>query len=219
MGYEILAGWIIGAHGIQGAAKVKLATATALGMFDPGKRASEDEPRPTVDVWVGSSPEDGGVYHVVSAKVQQPKGYILTRFVEAPDRTAIEKLIGLKIYAPLSRRAGLEADEYYIEDLIGIKVVTDMGRSLGEISQITANPASDIYETTLGALIPAIKEFVLSVDLAQRQILVRDIAGLLPEEQEVVEGEQEDQKVAPEPETQEIVEVKTRRRGRVGVKH
>jgi 16S rRNA processing protein RimM len=204
LGYEILAGWIIGAHGIQGAAKVKLATATALGMFDPGKRASEDEPRPTVDV---------------SAKVQQPKGYILTRFVEAPDRTAIEKLIGLKIYAPLSRRAGLEADEYYIEDLIGIKVVTDMGRSLGEISQITANPASDIYETTLGALIPAIKEFVLSVDLAQRQILVRDIAGLLPEEQEVVEGEQEDQKVAPEPETQEIVEVKTRRRGRVGVKH
>jgi 16S rRNA processing protein RimM len=174
---------------VQGSVKVKLATPTGLSLVDPGKRKSEDDPKPTIDVWVGKSPEDGKMLQVVSAKVQEPRGNLLVKFEGISDRTTVEKMLGLKLFAPASRRAALEQGEFFVEDMIGLTVTTDKGRSLGTLIEVTANPASDIYETSIGALIPAVKEFVLKIDFESRSLLVKDIPGLIPEEQEAVEGE------------------------------
>ncbi|MDR3709277.1 MAG: ribosome maturation factor RimM [Capsulimonadaceae bacterium] len=191
--FETLVGSIIGAHGVQGTVKVKLATPTALALIVPPKRANADQSKPAIAVWVGSSPESGGIYRVISAKRQEPKELYLVRFVEANDRTAAEALVGKRIYAPDDRRLPLDADEYYVQDLIGLNVVADSGRSLGKVVQVIPNPANDVYETDAGALIPAVKAFVVKVDPKNGQILVHDIPGLMPEEQEPAEpGEQAD---------------------------
>ena len=73
---------------------------------------------------------------------------------------------------------------HFVEDLIGLQAVTGSGKDLGKIVQVISQPAGDIYETDREVLIPAVKAFVALVDLPGRRIVVHDIAGLLPEEQE-----------------------------------
>jgi 16S rRNA processing protein RimM len=125
---------------------------------------------------------------VVSAKRQEPKEIYLVRFVEVADRTGAENLIGSRIFVPDDRRPPLDADEYFVNDLIGLDVVTEAGRKLGAVTEVLANPANDVYQTDLGAMVPAVKEFVVKIDLRGKRIVVRDIAGLMPDEQEVVES-------------------------------
>ena len=80
----------------------------------------------------------------------------------------------------------LPANEYYIHDLIGCEVVTVQGRVLGPLTSVLASPANDVYAIGQGKseiLLPAIRDVVVEVDLAQRRIVVQPTPGLLPEEQ------------------------------------
>ena len=179
--YETLAGIIVAPHGVQGALKVRPATATAGALLVPN---SDDGAKSRLPVWVGPKPDEGRAFYITSAKKQQPKGGYLVRLKDIDTRTQAEGLIGLGIYTPDTRRAPLEADEYFVEDLIGLQAVTESGKDLGRIVQVIEQPASDIYETDRDVLIPAVKAFVALIDLPGRRLIVRDIAGLLPEEQE-----------------------------------
>ncbi len=197
--FETLVGTIVGAHGIQGTTKVKFATQTSLMMIAPAPRPSDTAPRPTVDVWVGTSPDDGRVLKVVSAKKQEPKEIYLVKFVEASDRNSADALIGSKIFVPDDRRPPLDRDEYFVNDLLGLAVVTEAGRDLGKVIEVIPNPANDVYETDSGAMVPAVKEFVKKIDLKSGRIVVRDVAGLVPDEQEEVGGQETSGETSPEP--------------------
>lgn len=179
--YDTLAGVIVGAHGVQGTLRVRPATPTAGSLLAP---KADGEAKPRLAVWIGASPQDGKVYHIVSAKRQQPKGGYLVRLEEVGSRTAAEGMAGQRLFTQGTRRAPLDADEYFVEDLIGLAAVTESGRDLGAIVQVTPQPAGDIYETDREVLIPAVKAFIAQVDLPGRRLVVRDIPGLLPEEQE-----------------------------------
>lgn len=187
--FETLVGALIGAHGIQGGLKVKLATPTALSLITPPKRASELDPKPSVDVWVGASPNKGSVYKVISAKRHEPREILLVRLAEVNTRDAAEALTGSLLFAPDERRAPLEADEFFVSDIVGLDAVTQQGESLGRVAQVISQPANDVYETDAGALIPAVKEFVVRVDLAARQLIVRSVPGLMPDDQEGADDE------------------------------
>jgi 16S rRNA processing protein RimM len=180
--YETLAGVIVGAHGVQGTLKVRPATSTAAALFMPTAGAGGSKPR--LPVWIGSSPAEGRIYHVVSAKRQEPKGGYLIRLEGVDNRTAALGMAGLNIYTPDTRRAPLGADEYFVEDLIGLHAVTETGRDLGSVTQVIAQPASDVYETDRDVLIPAVKAFIAEIDLAGKRLVVRDVPGLLPAEQD-----------------------------------
>ena len=179
--YETLAGVIVGAHGVQGTLKVRPATSTAAALFTP-RNAGDSKPR--LPVWIGRSPSEGKMYYVVSAKRQAPKGGYLMRLAEVDDRTQALGLAGLNIYTPDTRRAPLDDDEYFVEDLVGLRAVTEAGRDLGLVTQVIAQPANDIYETDQDVLIPAVKAFIAEIDLAGGRLVVRDVPGLLPSEQE-----------------------------------
>jgi len=88
-----------------------------------------------------------------------------------------ERLRGAHLVVPSSWAVPLAADEYFHHQLLGLQVVTTAGESLGEITAIWPTGANDVYETPL-ALIPAVKEFVLEVDLDQRHMLVLARPGL-----------------------------------------
>lgn len=179
--YETLAGVIVGAHGVQGTLKVRPATPTAGPMLTPGGAPGS---KARLAVWIGSSPAEGKICHVVLAKRQAPKGGYLVRLEEVETRTTAEGFIGLNIYTPDTRRAPLDTDEYFVEDLIGLHAVTEAGKDLGTVTQVIAQPASDVYETDRDVLIPAVKAFIAQIDLAGKRLVVRDVPGLLPSEQE-----------------------------------
>lgn len=71
----------------------------------------------------------------------------------------------------------LEEDEYYTEELIGLKVVTVEGRELGAVDEVHRYPAHDVIEVN-GIMIPAVKQFVKEIDLANEQMVVELIPGM-----------------------------------------
>ena len=55
--------------------------------------------------------------------------------------------------------------------------MTDQGRFLGLLKEIFSTPAHDIWvirDDKKELMLPAVEDFVISVDLPQRQIRVRD---------------------------------------------
>ncbi len=79
----------------------------------------------------------------------------------------------------------LEDDAYFIADLVGLKVINaDTGKIYGVIDEVIFGAASDIYsiKTESGeiAYMPAVPEFVISVDL-EKGVFVRPIEGMFNE--------------------------------------
>ncbi len=74
-------------------------------------------------------------------------------------------------------------NEYYIKDIIGINVYDTEDNLLGTLSEVYFTGANDVYEILCEngkkALIPAVKEFIKSVNLKEKKMTVELIEGML----------------------------------------
>ena len=71
---------------------------------------------------------------------------------------------------------------WYECDLIGMSVADEAGHELGSLETIWDLPGHSVFvvkQKDREVLIPAVKEFVRSVDAAQGRITVRTIEGLV----------------------------------------
>jgi len=102
---------------------------------------------------------------------------IVIKFAGIDTIEQAEALRGARLMIPPSWAVPLGEDEYYHHQLIGLEVITTAGESLGPITAIWPTGANDVYETAQ-ALIPAVKEFVREIDLAQGRLVVIDRPGL-----------------------------------------
>ena len=103
-----------------------------------------------------------------------------------PAQVAARKRAGGRLVVRLDRRVErgtaleLERDHlpppdegsYYVADLIGLTVVDADGRTLGAVANVESGVANDVLALDSGLLLPMHEECVLSVDLAERRILV-----------------------------------------------
>ena len=108
------------------------------------------------------------------------KGMALVKFEGIEDISAAEDLRGKKILISESELSPLEEDEYYIHDIVGMEAFTTEGESLGRIREVLRSPANDVYVTDR-AMIPAVKEYVVSIDIPGGKIVVRSVEGLVQE--------------------------------------
>ncbi len=112
---------------------------------------------------------------------REHKGALLVRAKEAPDRTAAEKLVNLKLYVPRADLPEPDEDEYYITDLIGMAVVDVAGQPVGRVVNVDNFGAGDLLDikpvegASFYLLFTA--ENVPEVRLAER-IVVVDMAGI-----------------------------------------
>jgi 16S rRNA processing protein RimM len=131
---------------------------------------------------VGSSVflEDGRELKIRDARPNG--GRLLLSFEGVGERTAAELLRGSMLVVPESALPPLPEGEFWPHQLIGCAVVTEAGRSVGVLSDVIGNPANDLWVAVDDAggerLIPAIKEFVVEVDVDARRVIVRDVEGL-----------------------------------------
>lgn len=151
-------GRIVGAFGIRGQVKVEPLT-EYLERFDNG-----------AILFLDSEP-------VRVAASQVHKGRILLSLDGITSATDAEKLQWKILEAEPLVRPELKEDEFLTRDLIGLEVQTEDGRRLGKVDQVLAYPAHDILAVGK-LLIPAVKEFVLSVDLEAGEIVVRLLEGM-----------------------------------------
>lgn len=119
------------------------------------------------------------------AEARQYKQFILLKFAEISDMNAALALKGAFLQIPREQLVVLPPDTYYIFDLLGVKVYTVAGEYLGELKEVLATGANDVYvvEGESGAagrplLIPALKQVVKEIDLKNRQMRVDLPAGL-----------------------------------------
>jgi len=162
---DIVIGKIVAPFGRKGEAKV-------VPFTDFPERFKE-----LGEVYVGSEAA-GGMRSIQGARLH--KGSVLIKFEGIDNITAAEALRGAEIRIRESDLLPLEEGTYYIHDLIGLDVLTTEGENLGKVKEVLTGPAQDVYVTER-AMIPAVKEFVVSIDLQKKQIVVNPIEGLVQE--------------------------------------
>lgn len=116
-------------------------------------------------------------------KVAYSKKLVLLTVKEINDINVAELYKQDRILVEPSQAVPLEDDEYYVGDLYGLNVVTEDGEELGELVHIYETGANDVYavkkpEDKKELLIPAIKSCIISVDIANKKMVVHLLEGL-----------------------------------------
>lgn len=165
----VAVGRITGAHGIGGEVKVLVLSEV------PERFASG------ATVYL----EDGRTLTVASSRPH--RGGLLVRFAQVPDRTAAERLSGHVLFVPESMSPELPEGSWWDHQLIGCAVTTEDGRLLGELLDVIHTAANDVWSAVDAqgreTLVPALRDVVVSVDVAGKRVVVRPVPGLTaPEE-------------------------------------
>jgi 16S rRNA processing protein RimM len=165
----VVVGHVTKAHGIRGEVAVEVRS---------------DNPDRFVD---GASVYTHDGRSLTMERAHEHGARMLVKFEGVDDRSAAEALRGQELVVPESWLPALDEGEYWPFQLEGCMVETESGRSLGSITEVIANPASDLWVATddVGeeTLVPAIRDVIVEVDIAGKRVLVRDVPGLTaPEE-------------------------------------
>ncbi|NLY70768.1 MAG: 16S rRNA processing protein RimM [Clostridiales bacterium] len=99
------------------------------------------------------------------------------------NRTDAEKLKDMELFIYRKDAPPLPEDTYYVKDLIGLSVVDEDGNKIGHLIEVIKGGAQDLYvvEPIDGGnsfMVPAVGEFILTVDLDKNIMIVRLIEGL-----------------------------------------
>lgn len=155
---NVRVGRIVGTHGLKGEVKVQILT-DFVERLDVGRRL-----RLRGD-WIT----------VTGARVHKERLLLTLEGINNIDDA--EELKWEYLEAPSDERPDLDEDEYVTADLVGLDVVTVEGETLGKVGDVLLMPAHDVL--VVGEImIPAVKQFVKSVDLKDKKITVELIEGM-----------------------------------------
>jgi len=89
------------------------------------------------------------------------------------DRTEVETLTNLELFAPRSALPEAEEEEFYLSDLIGLKAKSETGAELGTIAAVHDYGGGSSLEIMPGALlVPFTRAAVPVVDIAAGHVIV-----------------------------------------------
>lgn len=163
---------VVGTHGLRGDLKVRPHSGD-LSVLLAVARVTLERP-------------DGAIM-VASVTRQIPhKGAALLRFKGVDRIEQAEPMVGSKVMVPESALPELDADEFYWQKLSGLQVIDRHHGDLGRLVSMFTTAAHDTYVVEGGygeVLIPAVKEFIVGVDLERGIIEVDLPVGLVPEQE------------------------------------
>lgn len=88
-----------------------------------------------------------------------------------------KKLSGSKVYIDKSQLPPISKDEYYFYEIVDSQILDENGNNLGKVDEILQTGSNDVLvinkNTENEILIPIIKDYVLSIDKANKKIVVR----------------------------------------------
>jgi 16S rRNA processing protein RimM len=166
MADRILVAEIGAAHGLRGEVRLRSFTADPMAVKDYGALQSED-----------------GAQAFEIETLRPAKDSLVARIAGVNDRTAAERLRGMKLYVDRDRLPPPEEDEFYHADLIGLAAVAADGSDLGRVVAVHNFGAGDLIElqpATGGAavMLPFTAATVPVVDIDGRRIVVDPPLGL-----------------------------------------
>jgi 16S rRNA processing protein RimM len=105
------------------------------------------------------------------------KDKIIVAIEGITDRTQVELLKGLSLFADIQDLQPLACDEYYLSDICGLTAIDSKNNVvIGKVSNVVNYGAGDIVEITnqqnVLHLYPFTEDFVPQIDMARRVMLV-----------------------------------------------
>lgn len=161
---DVVIGRVVAAFGIKGEVKVKIET-------DFPERFEDQE-----EVWLRPKTGQGRMTRIESIRFHQ--GAALIKFEGCDDRTCADGLREAELRIDESELMALDADQFYVHDILGLDVYTTDGEHLGKVTDVLQGAGNDVYVTPR-AMIPAVKEFVREINLAERKMVIEPIDGMI----------------------------------------
>ena len=123
---------------------------------------------------------------VAVEKARRQGRIVIVKLDGVEDRRAAEMLAGATLEVGRSEAVALPKRNYFVFDIVGLEAVTEDGRSVGRVKDVLKLPAHDVYvlesETGEEIMIPAVESIVIRVDLRTRQMVIRPLEGLIPDD-------------------------------------
>lgn len=169
----IQVGFVFRPHGLEGELKI-----------DP---SSTDDPTRYEElrfVYLGKRARQVTKHEIVSVRYQETKrGTTVILGLEGiEDRDAAEAVAKFLVFAT-EEALELGEDELYVHDLVGLDVVTEEDVVLGTVANVKEMPAQDMLvvrkDESGEALIPAVEDFLIEIDVDAGRVVVRPIDGLM----------------------------------------
>jgi len=157
-------------HGIRGEVKV-FPTTDDAGRFRDLKKVFLDTGREKLPLEIQG--------------VKFFKQFVIVKFKGLDTINEVERFRRCPLLVPREDAVPLEEDEYYIADMIGMQVETEDGKAFGILKDVMETGANDVYvidSISHGeVLVPAIKECIRKVDVAEGKMIVHLMDGLVQE--------------------------------------
>lgn len=112
-------------------------------------------------------------YKVKGARLGDGCAFLFLEHIYSRDEA--ETLRGQYVCVERENAIELPEGRYFIFDLEGCEVFTEQGQNIGRLTEVLQPGANDVYVVSDGkneVLVPAVKSFVLSVDIANKKIVV-----------------------------------------------
>jgi 16S rRNA processing protein RimM len=163
---RVCVGAIAGAHGVQGAVRIKSFTA------DPNDVAR-----------YGPLEDEAGERRFSLRLAGSAKGVVIARLKGVADRNQAEALRGLRLYLPRAALPPTADEEYYHADLIGLEAALADGTLIGRVRAVHDFGAGDTLEIERPAgppaMVPFTRAIVPVVDLGAGRLVLDPPPGLI----------------------------------------
>ena len=156
-------GRVLRPHGIRGELRVAAFHSSGVNL-QPGRR-----------VWIGER-----TFRIRRAR--RDRDAWLLALEGLTTRTEAESVRGALLEVPDEELQRDDEDSFFVFELVGLDVLTDEGERLGEVVDVLATGANDVFVVRHGErelLVPAIGDVVRQVDLEARRIVITPLPGLL----------------------------------------
>lgn len=115
--------------------------------------------------------------------IEHKPGMLVVTLREITSREAADALRGVEIYIRASEAAPLAEDEYFLHQLIGLSAITEDGQIIGQVREVLETGAGEVLVIArpdlADALVPMVRDFIVTLDIANGRIVIRPIEGLL----------------------------------------
>jgi 16S rRNA processing protein RimM len=160
---EILVGRIAGVFGVRGELKCD-PTSAGRTLFSPGES-------------LRLQLADGSSQNVRLVSVREHKNRLLIRLPGIESADEAQRCAGATFYAQRGRIV-LGPGEYLDRDLAGCVLYDVSGKRLGTVTGVDHYPSSDMLVVE-GKLVPMVSQFIASIDVGAKRIVVELPEGLL----------------------------------------
>lgn len=162
-----IVGMITNTHGIKGELKVFPLT-DDMERFNYLKQAYIGEDKTKVNL----------------EKVRYHKNLAIIKFKEYNDINEVKKFKDNYIYVDDEEKVILPKDHFFIYDLINSQIFDMESNLIGTLVDVLKGSSNDVYvvknlEKNKEYLIPAVKQFIIKVDILEKKIIINPIEGMV----------------------------------------